>query len=458
MVNSEVRISYANDDLLYLPLFYAKYKGYLPDNYQLVHTKGDQETINSIMDPDNPVDFAICDPLADLTKITKSLHGTKIKIIGSLFQKTPVWLYNTSTDIERINHEKELINKHVGKIVCYNKPNTGYYFGERLKKILDADSYPGERLKTCEFGDEFNSINDNDVVVTSNLFHLAQIGFSDRQKIIFNYAQEGSNETSEVFFTGILSREKFYREHIESAIILLKGIKKAINDIYKSKSNFNTDKHKYIRKASPELIQDSISAFKNIYAENYKNEPHKSPFNVKTDPQLAEIFTSVLNDAILSDRLYSNSLGIGVDAWKKSILLRGKKTRDLFFSSSIDFTPVYLSNNEWYKKFKTDWTTKIYNNYLYIDIGRTIGICIMLVIATLASLPGLQSLFQNGIGDNLKSISIPFYLFAITVLWFLLIFELFFRLKTNVSNWTVIFTYLSLTLAVVFFLHYVFAP
>ncbi len=226
-----ININYAYNGFLYAPLFLASELGLFPRNMNLVYRNGDIPAIQSLSLKTESSEnwFAVCDPFAkDISKIQAEIGSDRICIVGTFIDRLPVWVYNSNPEFEPVGSEEELVdqeNKYrVDRIVCYEKFNTGYLIGERLRRKFD---FPTSKIIERKFGEEFNTQPDqSELIITSDVLKI--VGELDRRNIIFNYPQK-SRELNPFLFTAVLTLRSVIENHLYSVLSILAGIRTAIS-------------------------------------------------------------------------------------------------------------------------------------------------------------------------------------------------------------------------------------
>jgi len=144
----KIKIAYAYEGLIYLPLFLAYKLKFLPDNVELKYAGGDKEAIKRVIhseycSEDEYCDFAICDPFieSDLPEFNKKEHPNEkskpVTVVGCLIDNPPFWLYKKDNTISNISGLHELLNQDtIKKIWSYKNPNTGYIYAKDLENEL----------------------------------------------------------------------------------------------------------------------------------------------------------------------------------------------------------------------------------------------------------------------------------------------------------------------------------
>jgi len=167
---TRIIINYAYDGFLYAPIFLAEEFALSPDSYKFACSHGDAEVIDKLCSSPALKEkhwFGIGDPhpLSDhLQRIAPHGYEERICLVGGIVNKAPVWLYNTNPKIRRLNSEAEL-HSHldkVTKIVTYPQGTTGHLFGERITRKY----FPEAQVIAKPFGQEFDSVDDETLVVT----------------------------------------------------------------------------------------------------------------------------------------------------------------------------------------------------------------------------------------------------------------------------------------------------
>lgn len=259
-----ININYAYSGFLYAPLILAYELGLFPKNMQIKYRNGDIPAIDSLaIKTENAQNwFAICDPFAkDISLVQSSIGKDNIYIVGTLINKLPIWIYNSHNDIEPFASEDNLkAHKHkIEEIRVYEKFNTGYLIGERIRKNLDIAR---SKIKEYKFGQEFTlPLSDDQIILTSDVIRIAND--LDTKKIVFNYPNK-CPELSTYLFTGILTLKSVIDEHLYAVLTVLAGLKIAtdillsenidqeILDILKIK--YNTDLNKVTNDQNEQII------------------------------------------------------------------------------------------------------------------------------------------------------------------------------------------------------------
>lgn len=287
-----ININYAYNGFLYAPLFLADELGLLPRNMELKYRNGDIPAIQSLAlkteDAENW--FAICDPFAkDISKIQSEIGIDGICIVGTFIDRLPVWVYSSDPEFEPVGSEEELVaqdNKHrVDKIVCYEKFNTGYLIGERLRRKFD---FPASKIIERKFGQEFASQPDpSELIITSDVLKI--VGELDRRNIVFNYPQK-SRDLNPFLFTAVLTLRSVIEEHLYSVLSILAGLRTAISLLhseYIDPSIFSKLTNKYgAAMAQPsdgqtETLRKAIMlcSHENIYARDFDISRAETAYN-----------------------------------------------------------------------------------------------------------------------------------------------------------------------------------
>lgn len=225
-----ININYAYNGFLYAPLFVAYELGLFPKNMTLQYRNGDIPAIESLARTTDPAQnwFAICDPFAkDISKVQASIGNDQILIVGTLIDRLPVWIYNNDTKFEPVGTETDLIapeNKDlIDCIRCYEKYNTGFLIGERLREKF---GFPHSKLKEFRFGQEFSQPLQSDVlVITSDVLKI--VNEIDQRNVVFNYPQKSRN-LNPFLFTAVLTLRSVIDDHLYSVLAILAGLRTAI--------------------------------------------------------------------------------------------------------------------------------------------------------------------------------------------------------------------------------------
>lgn len=220
-----ININYAYNGFLYAPLILAYELGLFPKNMQIKYRNGDIPAIDSLAlkTEDAQNWFAICDPFAkDISSVQSSIGRDNIYIVGALINKLPIWVYNSHSEIVPVATEQNLKeHKHkIEEIRVYEKYNTGFLIGERMRKNLDLAK---SKVKEFKFGQEFNpTLSDDKLILTSDVIRIAND--LDTKKIVFNYPRK-CPELSTYLFTGILTLKSVIDEHLYAVLTILAGLK-----------------------------------------------------------------------------------------------------------------------------------------------------------------------------------------------------------------------------------------
>lgn len=273
-----IMIQHAYNGLLYAPLFLAEELGLLPNDSKLNYAGSDEDCLKALCSNCGNTNaqnwFAICDPFSveDMNRFLP--HGDLLCVIGCLVNKLPVWVVNKNQEVYHENNESRLkrYTEKLKAIRCYPKGTTGHLIGKRLQK----DICPQWEIEPKPFGGEFDGLLNNEtLVVTSDIFHIVHHDRHDNNDIVFDYTLDSPDELSPFLFTGILTlRERVLDDNLWAAVTLLTGIKKAIQLLKTS-----PDRERYIElllknprrykkqlnkmglvdeKAQKEIIKDSL--------------------------------------------------------------------------------------------------------------------------------------------------------------------------------------------------------
>jgi len=224
-----ININYAYDGFLYAPLVLAYNLGLFQGNMRLKYRNGDIPAIDSLAFKSEDANnwFAICDPFAkDISKVQASIGRDQIYIVGSLINRLPVWLYNSHADFDHVSNENDLLaHKHkLEYIKCYERYNTGYLIGDRLRKKFD---FAETKLIGCKFGKEFEQpISTDTLIVTSDILYIAEE--LDSRNIVFNYPQNAP-ELNPFLFTAVLTLKSVVDEHLYAVLNVLSALRTAID-------------------------------------------------------------------------------------------------------------------------------------------------------------------------------------------------------------------------------------
>ena len=238
----KIFVDHAYDGFLYAPIFLAHKLGLFPANCELKCTLGDAEAIQALCDDPDPDEkhwFAICDPLSDHLQIAVPSGGLteRICLVATIINAAPVWLFNINPEIGRLASEADL-EKHrnrIHKIITYPPKTTGFLFGERIRQNF-LDHIP--RVTPVPFGEEFNAIDLETLVVTSDMLRVVKENKEDQVRplqartnpIIFSYPDKGPPETKQFLFTGLLTRRKVVlKENLDVLMAVMGAIKKGIH-------------------------------------------------------------------------------------------------------------------------------------------------------------------------------------------------------------------------------------
>ncbi len=288
-----ININHAYSGFLYAPLFLADELGLFPKNMSLKYRNGDIPAIDSLAIKGEGANnwFAICDPFAkDISKVQASIGKDQIYIVGVLIDRLPVWLYNTNPKITPAANEKELLQyKHdIESIRCYEKYNTGYLIGERLKNKFD---FAVNKIIECKFGTEFQPpITQSMLIATSDILKI--VPEVDKGHVVFNYPQRCS-ELTPFLFTAVLTLKSVIDEHLYSVLSVLAGLRTAIETL--SADRVDSEHLKILTaKFGPlvsstdpnersRIIEKSIETLykeENIYARNFDIEEAEKAYNI----------------------------------------------------------------------------------------------------------------------------------------------------------------------------------
>ena len=451
-MDEKIIISHAYNGFIYLPIFIASYEGYFPHKTELHFSNGDENSIREVLNLPNKNNkkshFAVCDPLiiSDYESLIGEIEVGEPDppiIVGSMIQRTPIWLFNTTPNIVPVPKEESLKHK-IDKIRCYEKPNTGYLVGKKIQTLLNVNDN-NQYFKEVKFNTEFDTpLHTNEVVVTSNILRMAELGFNNNN-IVFSYASKQS-DIKNMFFTGIITRKTVFEENLPAVLAILSGIKRAIEKIYNEDLDRLTD-------LSYEILKDIIIS-NNMMSNLDEN-------NVKSKIKIS------LTDIIRKEHIYSDNLVINRDDWETSINLR-KKIMTGWEPPSYDvFTekiPVILIHSGWYNKIslkietykkstnesiKEDTKLKIYHNHIASILtlfGLPFFFCSIIKFIKCYKEP-TGDLMQN----YLVGIIAMFCFFILTILGYNITKDVYNKNIDNFNNklswWATIF---GITLAIVF--------
>jgi len=289
-----ININYAYNGFLYAPLILADELGLFPKNMKIKYRNGDIPAIDSLALKTEPAQnwFAICDPFAkDISSVQSSIGKDNIYIVGTLINKLPIWIYNSHPEIDPVAGELNLVQHKykIEEIRVYEKYNTGYLIGERLRKILDVSP---DKVKEFKFGQEFSpTLNEKQLILTSDVIRIANE--LDSKKIIFNYPNKCS-DLSTYLFTGVLTLKSVIDEHLYAVLTVLAGLKIAtdillsetigtdILDILKTKYSSDLLKVTTDIKEQENLIRKSIHLLKEekIYSTIIQTDEAEIGYNI----------------------------------------------------------------------------------------------------------------------------------------------------------------------------------
>lgn len=238
---TQIIIEHAYDGFLYAPLFLAKALELFPANCELHYSRGDVPAIQALCnyhDPHKNHWFAICDPFcAHVRRAVPRGRDEEICLVGTVINTAPIWLFNINPKVTAVNRESDLQEyRHIiGKIITYPSDTTGFLFGERIRKNFFSGII--NRVTPVPFGSEFDSLDHETLVVTSDVLRIVIEDRKDRTSgspptnpIIFRYPEKGPPETMNFLFTGILTlRKAVVEENLDVLLNVMRAIKKCMH-------------------------------------------------------------------------------------------------------------------------------------------------------------------------------------------------------------------------------------
>jgi len=306
-MKNPIRIVYAYDGLIYLPLLLAQQMGLLPLNVVLELEEGDEQATQKLM-TDPGVKFAVCDPfyLREVNNAGRGINWQtpEISVIGCLINKPPFWIYTSDRNIRHIRSLKQLfLVENIRKVGSYAHPNTGYLYGKDLVKGFEKVKRFDVERSDIEL-DPRSDIKGSarEIQVTANIVKVAA---ANDDEIIYRYpvAKDAAGDYAylhDIFFTGILARNEFLEENMPDCIKILDGVRKAI---------------KMINDSHPDLANETNFPFFKKQLKKYK------PLEEFNDAQLRDIRGKILYELQMG-KIYSHDLDFTKRQWKKMDALR----------------------------------------------------------------------------------------------------------------------------------------
>ena len=302
----KIKIAYAYDGFIYLPLFLAKEFKLLPECVSIVYAGSDDAAIDKLFDD---CDFAICDPYIDINQPTT--HHGEPKLIGCLIDKSPFWLYAPDQDIHSISkgglntsNRKSKLALNVKRILRYPSTTTGYYYGEDLKERLDNVKIETIDTLFTESDDDIKP-KKGEILVTSNILRIAKIKNERPSDLIYVYAGDSIDKLSKSFFTGILTKENILQNYPHFVHYFFISIRETIRMIYDEKLPVE------------ELAKVAIQAFDNYRDDNsLKINQYKFFQRDREDEILKYVALSL--EQIRNYKYYNENLTLDKKLWFKT--------------------------------------------------------------------------------------------------------------------------------------------
>ncbi|MEX0315154.1 MAG: hypothetical protein AB3N18_13330 [Allomuricauda sp.] len=322
MADKEViKIAYAYEGLIYLPLLLAKHLDFFPKNVELYYADGDEKALQYVMHSDNDIeekdycDFAICDPFAinNIEEFSSRSHkfGTPIpiRVIGCLIKNPPFWIYSNDSTVGNIATLRRLFQSdfQIRRVRGYSNPNTGYIYSKHLQKGINffrkKNGEPDVEFENIDFSPKKEiEIENDEILITANIVKVSK----NPSNVIYTYATSdlGNKEFSflkNLLFTAIVAKEPDFNDGLGLSVEILNGLKRAIRLIVKDTDYLKSDE-----------------IFNNFFKPLLNDYEHTQGMN---DDNLKKIRDGVLNLLGKCD-IYSKDLTFTKSQWNKMDRLR----------------------------------------------------------------------------------------------------------------------------------------
>jgi hypothetical protein len=342
VATNPIVISHAYNGFIYLPLFLAKQRGYLKGAL-LLDSGSDDNAVRELLlgtKYGKRSDFAICDPIAvsDLLYITGEqpfgINNDRPVVVGSLIEKTPVWLYNSDLAAKPVQTLTQLVGK-VRTIRCYARPNTGYFLGKVVQQILSAGGEAIVETREVIFNGEFEeNVARDEVVITSNILRMLEEKIT-QQNFIYSFPSKPQFDPTttgldRMFFTGIVTRQSILRSLPFLVIAVLRALHKAITDIY-------TENIDSLVQSAYEAVLENLQKTKLV-----KNRDRESVMLVMKE---------AIEQVLRKEGIYSMVLEPDRAEWERSVALRQRFPVEGWQTPTFDQhafgMPAALFNRDW---------------------------------------------------------------------------------------------------------------
>jgi hypothetical protein len=200
-------IVYAVEMLHYLPLYLA-YERDLESRFEIEHCGGDKTAIDRLMSDfsqDQSVCFAVCDPMMVNLATTYRSDDYPV-VIAQVVQKVPFWAINHKCDELQSMEEFDRFTE----IYAYQKPNTGYVFGEIIHKCCAKGRHDKIAFKPNKPPDapieEFLT-HDRAVLIEADILKIRKYEEVTKHRRIFAFPEQ--KRFRHFCFTALVTRRKY---------------------------------------------------------------------------------------------------------------------------------------------------------------------------------------------------------------------------------------------------------